>query len=521
MAPGDRIVFAGQKRLFAESTVVRTFRSESLSRALWAAPANNEQSSTTWELMFELRDTKPLNVPYEAMNHVIGRIPQAMVMGFSVLNESQSDNLIALLDGSEFPRDRDEPVRQAGMRARVEFDKPRLKDRVQSGGTRMTHHGELHADVEGLLPWVEIDDVDELTDQEQADLAEAESDAEPVSYTGTDFDVEGLVRRLHRGDIVIPTFGHEGAEDIETARFQRGFVWSRPQMDRFIESLLLGYPIPGIILVQQADKRYLVLDGQQRLRTLSALYKGVHHDRVFALQNVSDRFRGLTYENLDDTFRRTLDNTFLQATIVKTDGSLSSLDAVYQVFERLNSGGTQLTPHEIRIALYAGALVDFLAELNAFESWRQLYGPLSPRLRDQELVLRAMALFLDSANYKRPLKQFLNDFMAKHRDATDVSLNRAGTRFRLAVDLLAAGPGRDAFRRTGGAQVNVAKAEAMLVGLMRRLDRSPEPTVEQVSEAVSSLSANRNLEDAISKATADEDSVRTRLSVSTERFDAV
>src|SRR3954453_5835219 len=102
-----------------------------------------------------------------------------------------------------------------------------------------------------------------LDREEIEELEEPDPNPEPVSYTGTDFDVEGLVRRLDRGDIVIPTYGlDEGAtDDIETRRFQRQFVWRRPQMDRFIESLLLGYPIPGIFLVQQADRRYLVLDG--------------------------------------------------------------------------------------------------------------------------------------------------------------------------------------------------------------------------------------------------------------------
>lgn len=100
----------------------------------------------------------------------------------------------------------------------------------------------------------------DLEVEELESLDESDPTPQPVTYSGTDFDVEGLVRRLQRGDIVIPTFGH-GDQTIETAGFQRRFVWRKPQMDRFVESLLLGYPIPGIFLVQQADKRYLVLDG--------------------------------------------------------------------------------------------------------------------------------------------------------------------------------------------------------------------------------------------------------------------
>ena len=255
----------------------------------------------------------------------------------------------------------------------------------------------------------------ELTDEEVGELNEAESEAESVAYSGTDFDSEGLVRRLVRGDIVIPNFGH-GDESLELAGFQRGFVWRRPQMDRFIESLLLGFPIPGIMLVQQADKRYLVLDGQQRLKTLEAFYEGVHNAKAFALDNVADEFKGLTYKALTPEQRRTLDNTFIQATIVRTDGTRESLESIYQVFERLNSGGTQLTPHEIRIALYPGPFVDLLARLNNYPGWREIYGARSPRVRDHELVLRFLALYVRSGEYYRPLKKFLNDFVGDHRD---------------------------------------------------------------------------------------------------------
>ena len=249
----------------------------------------------------------------------------------------------------------------------------------------------------------EVVDPEDLALEDLEALEDVDPAPEPVSYSGSDFDVEGLVRRLDRGDILIPTFGHDD-DDVETARFQRRFVWSRSQMDRFIESLLLGYPIPGIFLVQQTDKRYLVLDGQQRLRTLAAFYSGVHGNREFALKSVGTPFQNLTYKTLLDDQRRMLDNTFIQATVVKTDGSPGSLDNVYQVFERLNAGGTQLTPHEIRVALYAGPFIEYLTGLNEDENWRDLYGHESPRLRDEELVLRIIALYVEPGTYRRPLK---------------------------------------------------------------------------------------------------------------------
>jgi hypothetical protein len=347
-------------------------------------------------------------------------------------------------------------------------------------------------------------------------INESDPDPEPVSYSGSDFDVDGLVRRFNRGDIVIPSFGTDSS-DIETAGFQRRFVWRRPQMDRFIESLLLGYPIPGVFFVQQVDRRYLVLDGQQRIRTLASFYSGTHDKQIFALRSVARRFEGLSYQALDDETRRKLDNTFIQATIVKTDGTPSSLDAVYQIFERLNTGGTQLTPHEIRVALYSGPLIEFLTSLNTNSAWRDLYGKESPRLRDQEIILRFLAFYVQAASYRRPLRKFLNDFAAAHRTLDSLPTDLLRQRFEATVGLILEGAGRRALRASGN-QVNAALTEALLVGLARRLDFGEHPSAASVRDAVETIMADPAMDSAISRATADEDSVRTRIAITTRAF---
>lgn len=288
-------------------------------------------------------------------------------------------------------------------------------------------------------------------------------------------------------------------------------------MDRFIESLLLGYPIPAIMLVLQPDKRYLVLDGQQRLKTLQFFYSGKHKDDDFALANVADRFKGLTYKTLSEPQRRTLDNTFIQATIVRTDGTPDSLDSVYQVFERLNSGGTQLTPHEIRIALYSGPLVSYLTELNELPSWRQIYGPVSPRLRDQEVVLRVIALYTRANEYLPPLKKFLNTFMSDHRNLENLPGERIRQLFTEASAALEAAGVRDAVRRAGQ-RVNASLLEAVLVVYMRRVaDESPLDEAA-LRAALVTIGQNPELQAASRSSTTSEENVRARLTGVTRIF---
>jgi hypothetical protein len=361
-----------------------------------------------------------------------------------------------------------------------------------------------------------INDAPILEEADLAQLDEAFPESEPISYSGADFDVEGLVRRLERKDIIVPTFGH-GDTTVEAAGFQRDFVWRKAQMDRFVESLLLGYPVPGIFLVQQRDRRYLVLDGQQRLRTLAHFYDGVFGDHVFALENVTRDLQGMTYKTLSETQRRTLDNTFIQAIVVKTDGTPASLEAIYQIFERLNSGGTQLTGHEIRVALYAGQMIDWVAGLNRNAGWRILYGPPSPRLRDQELILRIVALFVAPGTYERPLKKFLNEFAGAHRDGGGLDMPALAHLFSRACEALLPEPGSNAFRHTSR-QVNVAMTEAIMVGLMRRLEVGAVPTSASVAAAIESLKQEPAFINAITRATADEENVKTRLGLAAQEL---
>lgn len=362
-----------------------------------------------------------------------------------------------------------------------------------------------------------VDEPTELTEQEISDLETPEVHAAQVIYSGQDFDIAGLINRLQNEDILIPTFGHED-DRIDAAGFQRSFVWNRPQMDKFIESILLGYPIPGIFLVKQPDKRYLVLDGQQRLSTLRRFKDGLHETREFSLRNVADEFQGLTYKTLPDDLRRQFDNTFIQAIIVTSDGTKESMSSVYNIFERLNSGGTQLTPHEIRVALYAGPFIDYIESLNRYSSWRSLYGSRSSRLRDQELVLRVIALYMNSDNYKRPLKKFLNDFVSDNRDARSDELLQARDLFMAATDEIMNCAGRESIRLRGS-QVTAALAEVLIAGLMFRLAAPlPRPSPDAIREAIQSIKDNNDLTVALTRSTADEEQLSKRLSAARDAF---
>jgi hypothetical protein len=169
------------------------------------------------------------------------------------------------------------------------------------------------------------------------------------------------------------------------------------------------------------------------------------------------------------------------------------------------------------VALFAGPFIDFLERLNQDENWRGLYGKPSPRLRDQEVVLRILAMYFNAATYKRPLKTFLNDFVSDNRDLSGVAADNVRNRFADAARLINAARGREALRRQG-AQINAALTEAIFIGTLRRLDHGNTPSVEGVRSAIDELREDQALQKAVARATADEENVRVRLEISTSRL---
>src|SRR6476661_7447962 len=102
---------------------------------------------------------------------------------------------------------------------------------------------------------------DPVLDEAETDPVVPHPRYDITSY-GSDPDVEGLVRRLKREEVFIPDF-------------QRDYVWKLPEASRFIESLLLGLPVPGIFLAREPEtNKLLVIDGQQRLKSLEFFYSG-------------------------------------------------------------------------------------------------------------------------------------------------------------------------------------------------------------------------------------------------------
>ena len=350
----------------------------------------------------------------------------------------------------------------------------------------------------------------EIEDESEREDVVAAVKYDITSY-GIDFDVEGLCRRLKRGDIFIPSF-------------QRSYVWTLEEASRFVESLLLGLPVPGVFLAKDDESgKLLVIDGQQRLKSLLFFYGGYFNPenegrrRQFKLVGVQEKFAGRTYTGLEEKDRIELDDALIHATVVKQDYPREDDTSIYHIFERLNSGGRRLVPQEMRSALYPGPLLDTIQKLNSHPSWRNIYGKPSLRLRDQELILRFLALCFSEKEYSRPLKEFLTKFVLDQRNPAPELLELYGKTFTAVADLWWQALGSKAFRPAQA--LNAAVFDSMFVGLAKRIGRPEPPDVAGIAKAYEDLINDDDFMRAIvTQSTSEETSVSTRLEKATNRM---
>ena len=338
------------------------------------------------------------------------------------------------------------------------------------------------------------------------DDADDAVDAKHYSITsyGADFDVEGLVRRLDRGHIEIP-------------KFQRAFVWTPRQCSRFIESLLIGLPVPGIFLYRdKGESKLRVIDGQQRLLTLKYFCEGRFKEtgREFQLVGVQDEFEGHTFESLPEEDKRRFNDAIIHSSVIQQEAPDDDGSSQFAIFERLNTTSTRLSPQEIRAAIFQGQFNDLLMELNECADWRTLVGKPNRRKRDQELILRFLALYYDADNYKPPRNDFLNSHMRRNRDLVLHPEYDIRCLFESTVSTILNHFDSDAFRPDRA--VNAAMTEALMVAIARRLQSSP--IVRSMRREYDTLLANEDFRESIASGTSQRQNVRTRLRLATEAF---
>lgn len=255
---------------------------------------------------------------------------------------------------------------------------------------------------------------------EDLDLLKIEEDEnsegiEIKRYAFNSFKIERSVRDIlnwvEKGKIIIP-------------EFQRDFVWSYNQSCKFIESILLGLPIPDFFMFRIIDsiekvEKYILIDGLQRYTTIKQFFDGEFEQgetiKNFKINDKSSIWCGKDYKSLDTKDQDFFQDFSLKINVFDSLETNEKTQKLYMtsIFERINTGSSKLSSQEVRNAIYSGNITKKLKEDVKDNSFKTLLQGdekrYSQRCKNEEFLLRLMTYYHIYKQIKNGKTTFINE----------------------------------------------------------------------------------------------------------------
>ena len=252
---------------------------------------------------------------------------------------------------------------------------------------------------------------DEIGIEDESDVKVSAESFKQLMLWGTDWTVETILSQLKKGNI-----------DLNPS-YQRRNAWNINKKSKLIESLILGLPVPELILAESKEKKgsYIVIDGKQRLLSIRQFCADKNDEdfKKFKLRKLEiiEDLNGIDYNKiysdpLLDNYQSAFENQTIRTIVIK---NWPNEDVLYKIFHRLNTGSLKLSPQELRQALHPGPFLTYIDNYSLSDERSAILRNIlnlknpDPRMDDVELLIRYFAFKNFSSKYAGKLKQFLDE----------------------------------------------------------------------------------------------------------------
>lgn len=278
-----------------------------------------------------------------------------------------------------------------------------------------------------------------------------------IDYNTRDYSIDFLIQQFRENEFYIPD------------EYQRQYIWNPEDKNRFIESILLGLPIPLMFFSDAEDGRCEIIDGAQRTQAMEEFMSG---DLVLDGLKKLTSLNGFSYNDIPAYFRKKFDKTNMRIIVLSDD---TSLDIRQEIFNRINTTGRDAKPSEVRRGSYRGPFMDFLMECSKDKRFRKVCpvsDTLTKRYEQLELVLRFFAFLNDYQSFTHRVDEFLDAYIENTKDSYDETAMKA--EFDRTIEFI------DVYFPYGCAKSERAKStprvrfEAIAVGVALALREKPD-----------------------------------------------
>ena len=335
----------------------------------------------------------------------------------------------------------------------------------------------------------DIEDKDDRLEGESANSVEDVNEVYP--------NAEVRVEKAQFSTIHLKRLVEERGELIIDPTFQRNKVWTNKQAAELVESILMGIPIPTIYLFEMKNGKKQVVDGRQRI---TAILDFLNDELPLKDLKILKQYNGNKFSELEPKMRGVFEDYQLSFYIIQPP---TPERVKYDIFDRVNRGGTQLNSQEMRNALYIGTATKLISELANSQEFLNATGKgISPkRMKDQYVILRSISFYLlkkryetvtrengDSIEYKSDIDDFLAKMMIfLNEKASEELISDCRNTFLTAMKNCSIIMGEDAFRFESSTEnrrpINMPLFEVMMyIFADKSVFNWPEHTKEKVND---------------------------------------
>lgn len=307
----------------------------------------------------------------------------------------------------------------------------------------------------------------------EEEIAKAEAQivelSKRIEFYLTEYSVELLANKMSRGEFVVPAY-------------QRAYTWEHERKSRFIESLILGLPIPFLFFWEMPNGKLEIIDGSQRLRSIEEFVLGeLRLGELHSLTALSH----FKFSDLPESRQRKIINRSIRGIVLNEH---ADEQARFDMFERINTGSKIANMAEVRRGALTGPFMDLIIELSVLPKFVAL-APISKKDLDEreheELVARFFSYSGGLEGYKDRPSEFIFNYVKKmNAEATNdpdlIARHRA--RFQETIDFIARVFPSGFRRNPKGKATPRARFEAIAIGSRLALDERPDIAKENIMD---------------------------------------
>lgn len=222
-----------------------------------------------------------------------------------------------------------------------------------------------------------------------------------INFDTRDYSIDFLVQQYRDDEFYIPD------------EYQRQYIWEENDKTRFIESILLGLPIPFMFFSDTDDGRCEIIDGAQRTQTLEEF---MSDELNLSSMKKLTSLEGFSYSDIPEYYRRKFNKTTMRIIVLSDD---TTVEVRKEIFNRINTTGRKARPIEVRRGSYTGKFMDFIKRCSKDEIFVRIC-PVSEnskkRYEDLELVLRFFAFLNNYKGFTHRVDEFLDEFVEANQE---------------------------------------------------------------------------------------------------------